>query len=235
MPDRGDILGAASLREEDAQRIARQLYALKARAYRDTLAELAARHGEPRKRIILSAEIREALEAEAIDSARRTVYTYNRMLASFAARREGMDPDQFARELQAYARARGKSRLRVAASFAPLNPRLDAEIAFYRENGVEPDFDFIGPPPKCALCVKLKKGGPWSVEDVLRIGLPHLGCTHHWRARTRAVEQLREGGLRPGQISAGRGTIAGVVGSGALLSRVGGHDPAFDVIEALNG
>jgi hypothetical protein len=233
MPTVDEVIGAANLLEQDIDRISRRLYDIKARAYRDTLRKLSVRHGVPRGRVILSAEIREAIQLEADQHARAAVETFNRMVTRFADRRRGLPPDQLAAQLRGYLRKRAKSRSRVVAQLAPLNARLDAEVSFYREQGVEPEFDFIGPRAKCPLCRKLKRGGPYAIEDVIRIGLPHLGCVHHWRSRSRAKEQLTEGGLRPGQISAGRGTPAGILGSTALLSRVGGHGNALDVVDGV--
>lgn len=232
-PDRGQLVGVLQLGQRDVATVANRLYAIKARAYRDTLVELSGRHGRDRSRAVLSAEIREALRHESDSAARQMVETYNRMISDFAERRRGHPPELLARELSAYARTRARTRSRVAARMAPIAPRLDATIAFYRENGVEPEFDFVGPRPKCELCRKLKAGGPFSVAQVLAVGFPHLGCTHTWRARTKAVEQLRAGGLRPGQISAGRGGPAGILNTVPLIQRAGGHDLASGVIDEI--
>lgn len=231
--DRGSIVGAAQLRNADIDRIAARLYAIKARAYRDTLTDLSARHGQSRSRAVLSESIREALRHEADMQARLTVETFNRMVANFAERRRSHPPELLAREITGYMKTRARTRSRVATRMAPLTAQLDATIAFYRENGVEPEFDFVGPRPRCELCRRLKSGGPFSVAQVLAIGFPHLGCTHTWRARTRAKAALEQGGIRPGTISAGRGDPAGILNSGPLLQRAGGHDQALGVIDQL--
>jgi hypothetical protein len=45
---------------------------------------------------------------------------------------------------------------------------------------------------------------------------------------------MREGGLRPGQISAGRGQVAGIVLGDPLVNRAGSQDAAVAVLESLS-
>jgi hypothetical protein len=222
-----DLVDAAKLRDADVLRLARKLYAIKAKAYRDTLLEAQRRHGGARSRVVLSQEIRDAIREEADLHARYSVQTMNRMIERWAQRNSHLDRRTFANELGRFLRERGKTRSQVVSGMAPLTAKLDAEVAFYRENGIEPEFDFAGPPAKCELCRVLKATGPHSIERVLEVGYPHLNCTHRWRSRSRATAAMREGGIRPGQISAGRGAPAGILGSRAMIDRLGNLDVAI--------
>jgi hypothetical protein len=111
--------------------------------------------------------------------------------------------------------------------------RFDATIAFYRENGVEPTFDFVGPRAKCPICRALKATSPHSMAVVLTVGIPHIQCSHRWRGRTTSSAKLAAGGLRPGKISAGAGPTAGIIGSEPLSSRLRRLDEG-EIAAAIN-
>lgn len=225
-----DLVAAAKLGDADILRLADRLYEIKAKTYRDTLLGKLRQHGEDRQRVTLSPEIREALAHEAQTQARFSVQTMNRMIDRWAKRNTDLDRGAFARGLTEFIRERGATRGRVVGGMAPLTARLDASVEFYRENGVEPEFEFAGPPAKCELCRRLKATGPHSIETVMDVGYPHLNCTHTWRATTRADEAIRAGGIRPGKITAGLGAPAGILGTKAMIDRIGSTEAAADRI-----
>lgn len=222
-----DLVDAAKLRDADILRLADRLATIKTDAYKRTLVGLLRHHGEDRKRVTLSQPIRQAITEESELHARFAVQTLNRMIERWAKRNSFLPREQFAQGLNAFIRERGATRGRVVGEMAPLTARLDAEVAFYRENGVEPEFEFAGPPAVCDLCKVLKATGPHSIDKVMEVGYPHLNCTHHWVATTRATEALRAGGIKPGQITAGLGPPSGILGSRAMVDRLGGSDAAL--------
>lgn len=233
VPDHRDLIRAAQLDRKATEKMARGFYTAKARVYRDTLAELSHRHGHPRARVVLSSEIRDALQAEATDHAEKVTATFNRMLNEWAVANRDLPRQLFAGRLQMWQRERAKNRGPMISQVEVSTPRLDALVSFYRENGVEPDFELVGPPAKCPLCKELKRTGPHPLARVLEVGYPHIGCSHRWRAKTRASAVLRAGGERPGTISAGRGGPAGIVGGEAFVSQHGGQEAAAAAIRAM--
>jgi hypothetical protein len=230
---RAQVVRSFRVGQNARERLARRLYEAKAREYRRTLSELARKYGQPRKQIKLSAAIRDELMREAKANARRISATTNRIVEDEARRRRGLTPTLLHRHLAGYMAKRQETRATLIARQELVTPHLDATVAFFRENGVEPEFDFAGPPGKCPLCRRLKETGPHSVAVVLAIGYPHIGCRHAWRARTRALVALRSGGIRPGVISAGRGPTAGIVNSDALVNRAGTQAEALELLEAV--
>jgi hypothetical protein len=216
------------------RRLARLFYDAKAKTYRATLLDLLHRHGEThRRRALLGAEIRLALEREATEHAGMVADTMSRLIRDEAARHKAMSPEQLAVHLAVYARKRAFARAGLVARQEVATARLDAMVGFYLENGSEVEFDFRGPVAECPTCQWLKKNGPHKIDVVLKVAQPHIGCRHHWRARTRAIAALRRGGIRPGRISSGRGTAAGLIGREPFVMAAGGQDEALRQLEAI--
>lgn len=230
---RREVMRAMRMQPREVGRLSDVFYRAKAREYRATLLGLSGRYGHPRKRVLLSAEIREALRTEAREHARLVIRTTNAAIEAEAKRRNDLPPYLLARHLQNFVGERTRRRSPLIARQEAATARLDAEVAFYRENGIEPDFDFIGPAAKCPVCKRLKSGGPWPIDVVVRIGQPHIGCTHHWKARAYSAAKLRAGGARPGRISAGRGAVAGIVGTDPLMHRHGTQDAMLAYLDGL--
>lgn len=218
-----ELLRAFALTREQEGRLAARFYDAKAAAYRDELVTLANRFGLERQRAMLSPQIRDALRAEARMHAQSVVRTYNRLMVNEVNRlsTRNLTPDQMVQSLAEHMRSRGAIRSPMIAKVEAATARLDARAAFYRENGIEPEFDFVGPAPQCPICEALLGTNPHSLEKSLSVGYPHINCTHHWESRPVTAEQLRAGGIRPGQISVGRGEPGGIVGSPTWLERGG--------------
>lgn len=229
---RRDVTRALRMDRAAVDRLARKLYAAKSRQYRKTLTELTHRFGAGRN-AVLSTEIRDALMREARDHAKIIAATNNRLLTAEAGRRRELPAPLLARHLRGYMGERSRNRAPTISRTELATAQLDAQVAFFRENGIEPLFDFAGPPAKCPVCARLKESGPHPIEIVLKIGYPHPNCTHTWRARRVTAKRLLEGGIRPGQISAGRGEIAGIVGSDPLVIRTGSTEDAVAAIDTV--
>lgn len=205
----------------DPERFARRFYRAKVKVYRETLLGLANRHRPKhgRRKVNLSAEIKAALKAEADDHAAKVVRTYNKLIADFAERHRHLPDEVLFRKLVVYAKDRAASRAKLIARVEESTARLDAQVSFFRENGIEPLFDFAGPKPECKVCKRVQKRSPYKIEDVLRIGYPHLNCRHRWAARSVAGEL-------PDTLSLGRGGVAGIVGGEAWLGQHGNDQAA---------
>jgi hypothetical protein len=229
------LLRAVRLAPTDEGAIAERLYRLKAKEYRLTLLRLGRRYGHKQSRVVLSEEIRRALRAEAERDARSVIKTFDSMVAGYVNREraKGRDTDELIDGLSAFMRQRARTRSEVAARSSRITPRLDAQLAFFRENGVDPHFNMTGPAPECQTCKALIANNPHSIEVVLEVGIPHIGCTHSWSARRISPGDLRRGGLRPGRITLGRGGPAGIVGSRTLQEREGGQIGATDRIQEI--
>lgn len=234
MPSARDLVEAAQLGPLEEERLTRNLYRRKANEYRQTLLALGKKHGLQRSRVLLSPEIRAALEQEAADHARSVIDTYNGLVEEFIRRRQdaGASTEQIIRELPAYMRERKQGRLATIDNTATVTSRLDAQVGFYRENGVDPHFRFVGKVTSstCALCKALLAAESFPIETVLAIGIPHIGCTHRWRARETSAEELRRGGVKEGEITLGRGQPQGIVGARALDMRTGSINAAADFV-----
>jgi hypothetical protein len=222
------------IKPRETERMAQLFYKAMAAEYRNTMLELLHRHGEiGRSRVLLSPEIRSALLAQARADAARASRTINGLLDGKAARSKHLPADIFARELAGYMAERYRNRGPMLAMNETKIARLDALVAFYRENGSEPDFDFAGPPPACPICKRLRKTQPHPLATVIRIGRPHINCRHEWKAKTRAQTGLRDGGIKPGAITAGRGLPGGLLGGEPLANLAGGHDAALEQLDAM--
>lgn len=232
-PSSTDLVAQLSLTDRDRDRLARAFYSAKASEYRATLHELSSKFGHPRSRVVLSASIRDALREEARQHAAQVVDTMNGYLRGEAGRTEHLPPELRARRLQAYMRARGQARGDLIARTEVATARLDATLGFYRENGIEPEVEFVGPKPQCPTCVELMATNPHTMEKALAVGLPHINCRHSWRAKGVRRSEL-QGGIRPGQISAGRGDTAGVIHSDPLVSRAGSSEAAAALLRTLS-
>lgn len=213
--------------------LADSFYAAKSAAYRAELVRLANLHGLDRQRAVLSPEIRAELRREAERHAQMVVQTYNRFLVNEVHRLSHLPDEELMPRLVDYMKARGENRAALIARAEMATARLDAQLSFYRENGVEPQMLFEGGAPECAVCDELMSSGPFGVDEALSIGYPHINCQHDWVAAPVTAAQLREGGVRPGKISVGRGQTAGVVGGQPLLKRTGGQAGAVAFVKAL--
>jgi hypothetical protein len=203
------------------RRLERRFYEAQASEYRRTLGVLADRYGAGRQ-VRLGAALRDGIRAAAERDARSVVATYNSQLEREAARHPELNGQHLADHLGRYMQERGRARAGFIAANEVAAARADAYVSFARENGVEPEFNFTGPKPKCPICTALIDTNPHSLEVVLAVGRPHIACTHYFAPRGLKAADLRAGGLRPRSISAGRGEIAGLIGRDPLTMELSG-------------
>lgn len=237
MATAGELARAAQLGPLDEERLARNLYRRNAAEYRQTMLALGRRYGLERKRAALSAEIRQALRRESEEAARSISKTYNGYVEAFIERetKKGTTTEELIAKLPAYMRERKAARLRVIDRTATTNARLDAQVAFYRENGSEPLMRFAGPDPACPICKALRAIEPFPTQIALAVGEPHIGCRHRYVGAGVTSRELGEGGAKPDRITLGRGHPAGILGLRPLDLRTGGPEEAAQRIYALAG
>ena len=235
MAEHSDIVRAARLSVEYVERLARTLYRAMAKAYRESLLALGVRYGLEQARVVLSPAIREALASEARSIAEKAAETFNRLVEGFVDRNHDRPESELLPALEAYMRERTAKRSPLILASAVNPAKLDAIVGFYRENGVEPDFDFRGHegPPSCLVCTELVRTSPHPLELVLAIGYPHPNCAHTWHVSGLSIEELTGGGVRPGRISLGRGEPGGLLGIQPLMLRHKSEQEAVDEIRRL--
>ena len=235
MAEHSDIVRAARLSVEYVERLARTLYRAMARAYRESLLALGVRYGLEQARVVLSPAIRAALAAEARSIAEKATSTFNGLVEAFIDRNHGMAESDLLKALAAYMRERTRKRSPLVLASAVNPAKLDAIVGFYRENGVEPEFDFRGNegPPSCLVCTELVRTSPHPLELVLAIGFPHPNCSHSWHVSGLSIEDLAAGGVRPGRISLGRGEPGGLLGVTPLMLRHKSEQEAVEEIRRL--
>lgn len=211
-----EIYDRLSVKQPGIERVANALFRVKANEYRSTLLTLAHRFGETaRRRVVLSATIRQQLQEEAMEHARLMANGHNEALGKKLAQWEskGLEPREIEKRAQEFMRDRIRKRAAPALAMGQSVAQVDAQVQFFRENGVEPEFDFIGPGANaCELCTELIQSNPWSIETVLEVGFPHMHCRHRWRARNITRRDLIAAGARPGSVSTARTEVAGIIG-----------------------
>lgn len=226
---------AAGMSDEDVSRLTERFYRTKLRVYRDTLRDLAdrfTRNGPPRA-IPLSQEIKDALRAEAETHALKVASTHNdavaRQAMKIAAPGDGRSKADLERELSRFGKSRMKDRAEMIAVTEAYGPHSDAIASFFRDAGIEPEFDFGGhpddAPPVCSICRAIIAANPHSLAEVVRIGVPHPFCRQTWHPRLTA-EQQQLGDFDLGQ------SLGGIIGAPSLIQREGGEQEAADSVVA---
>lgn len=218
--------------EEQAE-LADEFLDVKVFTYVQTLADLAREHGVELEddEVELSDAVLSALRREAREHAAFVVETFNRELDEFLDRNALADRETLIGAYEQWAEARADSRSETIAITEAYTAAADATVAFYRDNGLEVEYDFGGhagedDPPACEVCVALAETGPHPHERVVAIGNPHPGCRQHWHARDAEL---------PDELVLGR-EPAGIVGQQPLLIRTGNdRDAAVAEILALAG
>lgn len=226
---------AASMSDEDVERMADRFYRTKLRVYRDTLRDLAnrfTRSGAP-ERVPLSQTIKDALRSEAERHARQVAQTHNSAVAkealAISSHGDGKTRGDLETELGKFARRRMRERSELIAVTEAYGPHADSIVSFFRDAGIEPEFDFGGhpddAPPVCAICQAIIASNPHSLADVIRIGVPHPFCRQTWHARLTAEQQSLDA-FDLGQ------SLGSIVGAPTLIQREGGEQEAAESVVA---
>lgn len=219
-----------SYSDEDTEKLARSLLRTKLRVYRRTLSDRIEAHNVSAT-IRVRAPVKEALAAEALAHARQIARSHNDFLTRASLRlREGMEAERLERELRILGRQRRERRAELIAVTEAYGPHADAVAAFYRDAGQDVSFTFGGhpelgdAPPACPICAAIVAGNPWTLEEVISIGTPHLNCRQSWHPDL--------GGPLPDGFEVG-GEPAGIIGGEPLIARAGGRDEAASSVEAM--
>jgi hypothetical protein len=213
------LLSRLRLGDEDFNELADQLFTYAVAVYRDTLEDLAEQHGFelPDEPLTLSPAIHDALGADAERRAESIIEQYNDELANRLDTLADKTVPEIVADIDEWAAERGDRQADRIALDATYTPHADATLAFYRDTGLEPLFDFGGhgdEPPKCDLCRRLLETSPHTLATVVDIGTPHHGCRQSWHANVDDDEL-------PDEIDLGQADPAGVIGRDTWLQRHG--------------
>jgi hypothetical protein len=224
------LLRALRWRAEDRRELAAAFLGHKIVVYRETLADLAASYGYelPEGGVELSDDVIAALRDEADDHAQIVTDTYNDDVAGFLERNADRPQAEVLADFEAWAGERAEGRSEITAVTEAYGPYTDATLAFFRENGIEPEFEFGGhegdDPPICPVCQALEAGNPHPLERVLEVGSPHIGCRQSWHP-------LVDPNDLPDELHLG-GVVGGTLGGDPLVNRAGSVEAA---VESLSG
>lgn len=111
--------------------------------------------------------------------------TYNRELSNQISRLFDSNPRgnryYYIKALEAWVAQRNSHKIPSIALNAAQAVREYAQQRFREENGITGRFLFVGPPPVCPICTRLKALGVVSEKEARRIGnSQHVGCSHEW-------------------------------------------------------
>lgn len=205
------------------------LYDEKVKVYAATLEDLATSYGYelPNGGLTLTEDVLTALRNEADDNAQSIVDTFNEELRTFLDRNAERSDAEVLADFEAWAVERHEARAEQQAITEAYTPHADATVAFFAENGLEPEFDFGGhgdSDSQCPICVALEETGPHPLSRVLEIGVPHIGCRQDWHPTIDANEL-------PDELKLG-GKTGGVLGAEPLRDKHGSQEAAVEFLRA---
>lgn len=205
----------------------------KIEVYLETLRDLARQHGVELDAddIELSDDVLLALRVESRRHAEKVVATFNQDLDAFLDQPEvqALPRAEVLERYADWAIQRAEERADMIAVTEAYSPHADATVAFFRDNDVEPLFDFgvHGPDdrhPECDICEALDRTSPHPLTRVVEVGNPHIHCRQSW-APTGDYEL-------PDELVLGQ-SPGGIIGSEPLNHRAGGTLGAVTEIERL--
>lgn len=211
----------------DRRELAKLLYDGKVEVYKATLEDLATSYGYELTEggIELSEDVLNALRDEADENAQSIVETFNSELRTFLDHNKSRDETEILTEFETWAANQHEARAEMRAVTEAYLPYADATLAFFAENGIEPDFDFGGhgdDDPQCVICQALEEGNPHPMARVLAIGIPHIGCRQDWHPNVDA-------NTLPDELKLG-GRTGGVLGAEPLRDRAGSQEAAVQMV-----
>lgn len=112
--------------------------------------------------------------------------TYNTQLRNEIERLYQANPRgnryYYMRALETWTQRRNAYKIPSIALNAKTAAAQYARQRFRDENGIQGRFVFVGPPPVCKRCMKLKGLGPVSEEQATKYGdSQHVNCPHFWQ------------------------------------------------------
>lgn len=213
----------------DRRELANMLYEGKVAVYTATLEDLATSYGYDLTDggIELSEDVLSALRDEADENAQSIVETFNSELRTFLSDNQGKPDADVLTAFETWATDHHEKRAELRAVTEAYVPYADATLAFFAENGLEPEFEFGGhgdDDPQCVICQALEASNPHPMGRVLEIGMPHIGCRQDWHP-TIDVSQL------PDELKLG-GKVGGVLGREPLRDRFDSPEAAAEMVAA---
>lgn len=190
--DWGAMLLLLKYGPDEQSSLAEALYKAKVEAYEQAVLYEAQRMGfdVTREQVRLdNAQTKSHLRKQARLHAGYIVNTHNTDLAKHLGELEQgptyplKNRFQLAQDVDKWARERFTKRMSLITTTEAFTPLMRGTLDFYRQNGMETDFDFHAEPGACAFCKRLLDTNPHPLRKVMRIGIPHPGCAHAWVPR----------------------------------------------------
>lgn len=226
---------AAGMGKREKDELAEKLLRAKTQVYRRTLRRLAERFtSNAPSTVTLSKAIMDGLRRESERHARQIARTHNRAVADRAleisSAGDGRSRSELREELREWGAKRMRKRAKMIAVTEAYGPHADATLSFFRDAGVEPEFEFGGhiddSDPACALCQALTATNPHSLEEVVAVGTPHPNCRQTWHPVNFDEREI------PDELTFGA-SLGGIVGGETMVGREGGTEQAADAVLAL--
>ena len=175
------------MERDDVTALAEQLLEQRKRAWATALAELGREYGCGKPPRAPSGDDLRELRRMSREDARQIADTWNKDVSRQIERLYEANPrgnrHYYARRLEAWSAERNAWKAPSIAFNTAQQTRFYAQQAFYRANGIEPRFIFVGPPPVCEACVMHFAAGVVGQDYVDRNAAPvHVNCPHEWRA-----------------------------------------------------
>lgn len=175
--------------DEDVQSLAKNLYESKVTAYESAIRAEAGRMGFDIDEDLVkldNAQTKRHLRRQANQHARYIVNTHNKDLRKKIDELEQAptyplrNRNQLAQEIDGWAAERFRKRATLIARTESFTPLMRGTVDFYRQNGMETDFEFDSASASCDICKHLKATNPHPLRKVMRVGIPHPNCVHSW-------------------------------------------------------
>lgn len=223
-----ELLAALSFGDRETDELAVAIAQRKINAYLKTLTALASSYGQDAP--TLTARMTDELELAARREAELIVAAYNDALATAIDDALGVSSSEadFLARIEEWSHARAERQAPVVGVTSTYDAHADATIQFFVAAGADPGFDFGGhgdAEPACKICRALASGNPWTAQQVVAIGTPHIGCRQSWHPRK--LVSL------PADYVAGVGGPAGIVSSTPLNIRLGSLAAAVEFVRSL--
>src|SRR5690606_2226896 len=164
------------MERDDVTALAEQLLEQRKRAWATALAELGREYGCDKPPRAPSGDDLRELRRMSREDARQIADTWNKDVSRQIERLYEANPRgnryYYARRLEAWSAERNAWKAPSIAFNTAQQTRFYAQQAFYRANGIEPQFIFVGPPPACEACVMHFAAGVVGQDYVDRNAAP---------------------------------------------------------------
>jgi len=183
-----------SMQQDDINALADRLLQQRAVEWQRSIQQELARYG-------CNQSARAPVGGDALDlfrmsenDARSIAQTYNRELRNQVQRLFEANPkgnrNYYISRLEAWAKRRDAYKAQQIALNTAATTRQLAQSRFRQQNNINSKFLFVGPPPVCITCTRLKAMGLVTQDVVNQYPSPqHLNCPHEWQdARPKGID-----------------------------------------------